>query len=762
MTDFLPTGIIGRRYQLKETLGRGGMGAVYQAEDLLSGHTVALKQVAIPASQLAFASRSGNDDMAFALAQEFRTLATIRHPHIISVFDFGFDQQRQPYFTMEYLDGSRNIMDAGRSLAFTDQISLILQMLQALVYLHRRGILHRDLKPSNALVINGQLKLLDFGLSVITSRTMEHLTQTTAGTLAYMAPELFQGAPYSQASDLYAVGVIAFELLTGDFPYDQSNLAVMIQQVLTKQVDASSFGLADSLAQVLNRLLIKSREDRYKEAAEVIADLCMATGLPLPSETKPIREGFLQAAKFVGRDAELSYLTSLLRKATAGRGAVILVGGESGVGKSRLLDELRARALVEGVLVLRGQAVSDGRIPYQLWHDVVRAATLYADLDDEELSLLVSMVPDMDRLVNRKDGPTPGSAPSMTQTRLSQAMIRLLGGLDQPTMVIMEDMQWAGPESVRLLKDLAPAMTNQPVMFAGTYRTDRSLPILSELTTAEHLHLDRLTNEDIAELGESMLGPIGRDPRLVALLERETEGNAFFLVEAVRSLAEEAGRLDRISATSLPDSIVAGGIQAILSRYLDRVPTEARPLLQLASVAGRVLDLALLRALESQADLEPWLALCTDLAVLEPYGETWRFSHDKLREEIKDRLSHDLHHALHRRVAEGLESIYLDASEQAAALAHHWTVAGNEEKALHYCEIAGHQAARNNANEEAIIFFERGLALLLAQPESNERDQQELALLMGLGPPLMALRGTNAPEVIRTYNRARDLAAQTG
>lgn len=761
MTDYLPTGIIGSRYQLKETLGRGGMGAVYRAEDLLSGHTVALKQVIVPTTHLAFTSHGNNDDLAFALAQEFRTLATIRHPHIISVFDFGFDRQRQPYFTMEYLDGGRNIMDVGRSLAFKAQIGLILQMLQALVYLHRRGILHRDLKPSNALVLNGQLKLLDFGLSVVTSRTMEHLTQTTAGTLAYMAPELFQGAPYSQASDLYAVGIIAFELLTGHFPYDQNNLAVMIQQVLTKQVDASSFGLADPLAQVLNRLLTKDRKDRYHEAAEVIADLCLATGLPRPSETRPIRESFLQAAKFVGRDVEFSYLTNLLQTTAEGQGAVILIGGESGVGKSRLLDELRARALVEGVLVLRGQAISDGRTPYQLWHDIIHLITLYVELEDEEIHLLKRIVPDLGPLVNRQDLQKLGPGPLTTQAQLSQVMIRLLSNLEQPAMIILEDMQWAGPESIRLLKDLTPALANQPILVAGTYRADRSLPLLSELTSVEHLHLDRLTREGIAELGESMLGPVGRDPQLVALLERETEGNAFFLVEAVRTLAEEAGQLDRINVTALPDTIVAGGIQAILSRYLDRIPPDAQPLLQLASVAGRVIDLGLLRALDPQVDLESWLAICTDTAVLETYGETWRFSHDKLREEIKDRLSHALHHTLHRRVAEALEIIYPDAPEQAAALAHHWTVAGNQEKALHYCEIAGHQAARNSANEEAIIFFERALMLLLAQPESNERDQRELVLLMGLGPSLMALRGTDAPEVIRIYSRARDLAAQT-
>jgi hypothetical protein len=101
--------IINRRYELQETLGRGGMGVVYRARDILSGHPVALKKVTLSAKRFASASQDNGPNPAFALAQEFRTLATMRHPHIISVFDFGFDQQRQPYFTMEYLDGGRGI-----------------------------------------------------------------------------------------------------------------------------------------------------------------------------------------------------------------------------------------------------------------------------------------------------------------------------------------------------------------------------------------------------------------------------------------------------------------------------------------------------------------------------------------------------------------------------------------------------------------------------------------------------------------------------
>jgi tetratricopeptide (TPR) repeat protein len=300
------------------------------------------------------------------------------------------------------------------------------------------------------------------------------------------------------------------------------------------------------------------------------------------------------------------------------------------------------------------------------------------------------------------------------------------------------------------------------VLLVGTYRDDDPLPEYGKLAPTPFLSLQRLTKEHIAELSVSMLGRAGSDPHLVSLLQRETEGNAFFLVEAVRTLAEEAGQLDRIHQMTLPDTIVSGGIRAILTRRLSRAPAGARPLLHLAAVAGRKLDLALLQALEPGADLESWLATAASVAVIEAQGQSWRFAHDKLREEVQASLSAEEHRALHRRVAGGLEAIYPDDPERAAALAHHWSVAGDPQKELHYAQIAGRQAAAKGAPEDAIRFFNRALELLAARPESPERAVRELEVLTELGPQLTIARGFGSPLVERTFLRARELALGTG
>ncbi|MEE9615450.1 MAG: serine/threonine-protein kinase, partial [Anaerolineae bacterium] len=329
---------IANRYQLHESLGHGAMGIVHRATDRLTGNVVALKQITLAAEKLEFASRGTDDStesLRIALVTEFQTLASLRHPHIISVLDYGFDERRQPYFTMDYLPGAQTILEAGEGKSTAEKVELLLQTLEALTYLHRRGILHRDVKPANVLVADGRLRLLDFGLSAAVEEARERI-----GTPIYMAPEVIQKGDASEVSDLYTVGVLAYQLFAGQLPFRDS------WAVLTREADSQALMVEDLLAQVVIRLLSKSPAERYPDAQSAIAALRKAAGAPPQPEDPTIRDSFLQAARFVGRDTELTQLTDALAEADAGRGSAWLVGGESGVGKTRLLEELRIRALV--------------------------------------------------------------------------------------------------------------------------------------------------------------------------------------------------------------------------------------------------------------------------------------------------------------------------------------------------------------------------------------------------------------------------------
>src|SRR5258708_1231994 len=284
--------LINERYHLQNEIGKGGMGAVFRAIDRLSGQPVALKQVYDPGPDSIWASTSRSIDKRLALAQEFQLLASLRHPHIISVLDYGFDAQRQPYFTMDLLENPVTVTEYCLDLPAEKKLQAVAELLQALKYLHRRGILHRDLKPANILVASGQLKVLDFGLAVL---HQQHDTDrsTTSGTLAYMAPELLLGRSASEASDLYAVGVVAFELFSGKHPFHFDTMPVVLDTILKAIPDLSELHAPEQVKQVIERLLAKEPEDRYHSADEALVALSQAADHALALETEATRESFL-------------------------------------------------------------------------------------------------------------------------------------------------------------------------------------------------------------------------------------------------------------------------------------------------------------------------------------------------------------------------------------------------------------------------------------------------------------------------------------
>src|SRR5262245_21363215 len=170
VSDSIPS-ILGQRYRLLNLLGAGGMGRVYRAIDRLNGQVLALKRVLVPTDELVIATRTApQTDFHFALAQEFQLLASLRHPSIIGVLDYGFDSERQPFLTMELIENAQTIRHAAQDQPLSVQVELLRQLLQALAYLHRRNVVHRDLKPSNVLVKSGQVKVLDFGISTVTGK----------------------------------------------------------------------------------------------------------------------------------------------------------------------------------------------------------------------------------------------------------------------------------------------------------------------------------------------------------------------------------------------------------------------------------------------------------------------------------------------------------------------------------------------------------------------------------------------------------------
>jgi len=746
-----------KRYVLLEPLGAGGMGEVYRAHDRLTKETVALKRMRL-FDRNTDKSEDDLTNLRTALAQEFQILASLRHSNIITVLDYGFDADRKPYFTMTLLKSLRTIVEAAANQTIATKIELLVQVLRALAYLHRRGIVHRDLKPSNILVTDGQVKVLDFGLAI----NSEH-ARGRVGTIAYMAPEVIRGAGSTERTDLFSLGVIAFELFSGRRPFSGKTAPEIMRAILyvppdlskmfinnpetpdgpnvpTLRVDAPTIAVSDyfsaddisegfdiervadgesegskevRIATVVGKLLQKEASDRYADAVTVIHDFSETIGHPLPIETTSSRESFLQAARFVGRTPERAQLENSVVDALAGCGSGWLIGGESGVGKSRLLDEIRIQALVKGAWVLRGQALKEGGAPYQLWRDSLRWLSLMTELTELEAGVLKALVPDIADLLGRDVPNPPVIDADATVNRLLNAIDSIFRKQKHPIVLILEDLHWAD-EDLLVLKRLIRNVQSLPLMVIASYRDDERPELAFQIPGMQLISLQRFEETSIAELSESMLGPEGRQPHVVEFLQRQTEGNAFFLVEVVRVLAEEAGRLDQIGVMALPHSVVSGGIQRIVERRLDRIPINARPLLELAAVIGRQIDLNILRK-QNPVELESWLIACAGAAVVEVRENQWRFSHDRIREGLLGSIDAQRRRNLHGVAAVAMEAVYENDPQYAVALAYHFAAAGDYPREAHYSALAGDYAFRAGAYTDAIKLLRRAV-------EIHERD----------------------------------------
>jgi len=799
---------IDRRYTHLTQIGAGGMGIVYSAKDRLYDRSIALKSVL--GNFVKTESGGTAFDRRLALAEEFQTLASLRHPNIISVIDYGFDANRQPYFTMDLLDKPETILQvARRTPDSAAKIDLLVQAFQAIAYLHRRGIIHRDLKPGNILVQNGQVKLLDFGLA-----TAKQEGDVIVGTPAYIAPEILWGEPATPASDLYAMGVILYEMFTGQYPFDLTDINRLIASIMHEQPNLTPFitdqdrtilkqdisvaepidqrhgnsgtvpitiapielsqaafmtielnipppieevtrvdvvstldsALKASLAMqdtpeqqqiaaqksvlggIVQRLLSKNPRKRYQSANEVIRELEVVLGRPLLTETSATRESFLQAAKFIGRQAELAQLSASLTRAIEGVGSIWLVSGENGVGKSRLLDELRIAGLVGGAFALRGRA-AELDAPYQMWREPLRRLVLNTDLSDYDAGVLKEILADMDDLLDRPVTAAPIIEPDQASKRLLSVISSLFSRQKQPMLILLEDLHWARAENLTVLEQITQMVAGLPLLIVGSYRTDERLELAPTLRTLPTLHLKRLTSDEIVSLTDSMLGDATKREPLHEFLQRETEGNPLFIIEVVRALAEETGKLSDVGVVTLPPSLMIEGIQRLLQRRLARVSTDDYSLLQIAAMIGREVDLKVMRAAKPDLDIAQWLLRCSDAAVLEIRDEQWQFSHDKLRQEVLRELPTDKRPQCYEDAAKALEAVYPDVPDYAPLLMYLWAEANQPQKERQYAIIAGEQAYQSSAYRDAITYLQRANTLLAADSASDAQAQRGMVLV---------------------------------
>jgi predicted ATPase len=485
-----------------------------------------------------------------------------------------------------------------------------------------------------------------------------------------------------------------------------------------------------------------------------------------------------------------------LAQAKAGHGQIVGTMGEPGLGKSRLFYEFKLLSMT-GCLVLEAYSVSHGKATAYL--PVIELFKSYFDIqaqDDERkrrekvggkvLMLdrsLEDALPYLFALLGIEEQPLPLQQmdPQIRRKRTFEALKKLFlrESLNQPLVLIFEDLHWIDNETQGFLDVLSESVASAKLLLLVNYRPEYRHE-WGQKTYYTQLRLAPLGKAEAEEFLEALLGnPLGAQPAaplqdLKRLILEKTEGTPFFMEEIVQELVEQGVLRQDASigwvvthpttALQLPTTV-----QGVLAARIDRLTPEEKALLQQLAVIGREFPLSLVRQVIAQPEDDLYRLLSAlqhkEFLYEQPaFPEVeYIFKHALTQEVAYNSVLQERRKALHERTGQAIEGLYhLSLEEHYSDLAHHYSRSDNTRKAVEYLHLAGQQALQRSANAEAVTHLTKGLELLKTLPDTTERLQQELTLQIALGSPLAAIKSYAAPEVGEVYTRARELCQEVG
>jgi eukaryotic-like serine/threonine-protein kinase len=760
------------RFLVQRRLGAGSFGVVYDALDRERNTRVALKTL-----------RVGTGRTLYRFKQEFRALADVSHPNLVSLYEL-LAEGEQWFFTMERIDGVTFLEHVrggeadGGSSAFssptTPEVAACMrgesswseagfvaplptalapgapvtpivgrlraalrQLAEGVCALHSAGKLHRDIKPSNVLVTaEGRVVVLDFGLI----RELESgIAQTldAVGTPAYMAPEQAAEQPLTEASDWYSVGVMLYESLTGALPFSGTAFEVLRRKQLEDPVAPRT--LVPDVPEDLSALclaLLHRRPARRPSGAQVLHRLRSLEAAPAdvvpPAPLPPTSS----AAPFVGRAEELARLREAYAVLRSGRAITVSVHGGSGMGKTalvrRFLDELRRER--PAPVILSGRCYERESVPYKAFDSVVDALSQYlrrlppSDIQallPHDVLALVRLFPVLRQVqgVTRARRTVLDIPDSQERRRRAFAALRelLVRLADRgPVVIVMDDLQWGDADSSALLENLMKPPDSPALLLIGCYRTE-------EATTSPLL---------------ALLLPLRESPPAAALDKMDLAVGELALDDA-RALASEllgresgtAARAEAIARESqgnpfLVDALSRFGagespgamLEDLIRRRAAELPDSARRLLDVVAIAGRPLELGVaFQAAALDEEAEAALAALRGVHLIRTRRSSAWEEVEPYHDRIRAAVTFGIEAEEARRTHERLASALLaSARADPERLAEHFREAGHAEEASHYAAVAADAAAEALAFDRAARLFRLALELRPApRPEDH-------------------------------------------
>lgn len=707
-------------YVFVREIGSGGMARVLLAKDP-AGQLVALKVLRKSRFKTGLAR----------FRREFRALSRISHPNVIRVEAYG-DLFGHPYIAMEYVDGPdlhtliRSFRGWDNKKRWRRCEEILVDLCRALAAIHRRGLVHRDLKPSNVLITkDGVCKLTDFGIVKDLDPSADpHMSTTLVGTWAYASPEQITGNPIDHRSDLYSLGVILFAMLTGKRPFVAKDMAGYLQLHRDRPAPAPQEVVRETpehLDEICRRLLQKAPRDRFQSAQEIL--------YRLEAEERPsgpvvdVRGGW--TPPLVGRDLELEAIGNAVSALTDGRGGVVFLEGEDGSGRTRLLDDAIDRARALGIPFHKAE-YEPNLPPFVLMLKAGR---------EIEGELAAATPPELKAALEAFAHPnqTAGDLRYTLYDGIREGMMRILE--DRPLLLALEDLHEASPRDVDLVSYIIRTILGReklPLLVLASYRP-KANPAVDALVSGEGLGVEPeqitvgpLSREDIAAMVFDLVGDSLGSRLLAQRLHKETEGNAYFVTEFLRSLLTQnviSGPAGKRTLTLEPDEIATGhleiplGVRQMMKARLEGIQPQDRKVLEVLAVGQREVDLdVLLDVLD--ADEETVLdsldrLIAAGIVRERRAGETvlHAVTHRKFADVVYRDLDPERRASLHRKMAAALELHYAQNPAALEVVGEHYRLAGDAGRAFRYMVAAAKRLSDRSLVQEAWELTEAAGAL---------------------------------------------------
>jgi tetratricopeptide (TPR) repeat protein len=790
-------------YEIVEVLGRGGMGVVYKARDIGLGRYVALKFLhphTIP------------DGRALArFRREARAASALNHPAVCTLYGLGACEGR-PFLVLEWVEGEtfRALVDPHPDLA--QLLPLVWQVANALRAAHDAGIIHRDIKPENLMVrLDGFVKVLDFGLARLLPAPAGSGTAPDGvtgsgillGTARYMSPEQARAEPVDAATDIFSLGLVLYELAAGRHPF-QDDASLDVMYAIANHPALSPTRLNPEIPAPLESLILQmlAKDPRQRPTAGEVAEVLGA--LAVRGGTEP-GAGAVSTLprRTVGREQERAALWAGFKSAAAGRGLILCVTGEPGIGKTTLVEDFLAE-LANG----RAHGGARGRCSERLagteaylpvleaLENLVRGAS--GEAAARALRLLApdwyARVAPLALAGGDLAGGATAAASAITQEQLKREFLALVEELSRsrPLVLFLDDVHWADASTVDLLAFLGARCAGLRLLVLLTYRPTELLlgqhpfgPVQLELQrhgVCRELPLGFLGRAEV-ETYLTLAFPGHRLPaEFASVIYAKTEGSPLFLVDLLRYLRDRGVIAEGPDGWGLAEAVpdfrraLPESVRSLIQKKLDQLGEIDRRLLSAASVQGYEFDSGVVAEV---LDLDP-AEVEERLEVLDrvhglvalrrehefPDGTLvlrYQFVHVLYQNALYEALQPTRRAAYSAAVARALLDHYGEQSGSIAGeLALLLETARDWGQAIAFFHSAAENAAGVHAHQEAAVLARRGLALLPRVPDTDDRGRREVALLITLGSQLAHTLGWSSPEVGQIYRRAYSLCPQAG